>query len=81
MKLRLNIVWILVKTLEGKSLVLCGNVGNGKTHLAVSILNNFGPFKRKVKYKDLYGNEKESEHTIEPERLFINADHLFPGTQ
>ncbi len=66
-----------IKTKEGKSIVLFGNVGNGKTHLAVSMLKNYGPFKVYHKYTNREGLISEKESIIEAEKIFIVADEYF----
>ncbi len=47
-----------------KSLIMYGNVGSGKTHLAIAIMKNLKPIEREVKLRtDLYKGEKNIKTT------------------
>jgi DNA replication protein DnaC len=52
---------------DKNSLMLCGAVGNGKTHLAVAVARNFR------KNKTFFEHQK----TIRPKIQFLNADEFF----
>ena len=52
---------------DKKSLVLCGAVGNGKTHLAVAVAKNFR--EKKIHY--------EHQRNATPNIQFLNADEFF----
>lgn len=56
---------------EKRSLVLCGNVGSGKTHLAISVLKNLPPKKHPY----------ITDYMIRTNCLFLNADQFFMQLQ
>jgi len=52
---------------DKKSLLLIGNVGSGKTHLAISIMKELPNHEPKYKY----------QNPAPAKSLFLNADHFF----
>ena len=52
--------------LDKKCLVLCGNVGNGKTHLAVAVLNNIKPVTFNAR-----------NIPVRPTGIYVTADEFF----
>lgn len=51
---------------EKECLVLCGNVGNGKTHLAISVLKNIKPVRFNIR-----------QEPITPTGEYVTADEFF----
>lgn len=62
--------------LDKKSMVLCGKVGNGKTHLAVAIAKNFTVNKKLTTMNEVLGRVDILIKLIDADELFMTLNDL-----